>query len=170
MKRMLAFLLAAALMLSEGAAAYAGQVGGAAPGSGVGAGVMGTISGTDVTGTVSGDDAASDSTLQQRVAAGQIGQVDVSIGAAVILNSPVEFTVKLTDSRNESQTRTAVLEANSDRETRVSFEGLSAGQYTVTVSAKGFAAYTQTISVDGRACGIRLLTGIVSGISYAAGE
>ena len=32
MKRMLAFLLAAALMLSEGAAAYAGQVGGAAPG------------------------------------------------------------------------------------------------------------------------------------------
>ncbi len=170
MKRMLAFLLAAALVVSEGAAAYAGQVGGAAPGSGIGAGVMGTISGTDVTGTVSGDDAASDSTLQQRVAAGQIGQVDVSIGAAVILNSPVEFTVKLTDSRNESQTRTAVLEANSDRETRVSFEGLSAGQYTVTVSAKGFAAYTQTISVDGRACGIRLLTGFVSGFSYAAGE
>ena len=123
------------------------------------------------TGTVSDGDNIADTASDRRVQAdiGNVGQVDVSIGTALILNRPVEFAVKLTDSRNVSMTDAITLGGNAVEESIVSFENLADGDYTLTVSARGFAAYSQNISVAGRAYAINLTTGFLGGINYAAG-
>ena len=68
---------------------------------------------------------------------GNVGQVDVSIGTALIMERDVEFTVRLTDSRQESRTQTLRLEKNAAGESRVSFEGLADGEYALEVSGQG---------------------------------
>ena len=75
------------------------------------------------------------------------------------------FTVSLTGQEDQR----IVLEADSKESAEqgaVSFENLPAGTYTLTVSAPGFAGYTQEIAVDGWAYGVSLTTGFVSGYSY----
>ncbi len=102
-------------------------------------------------------------------AAEGLGQVDVSIGAALKLNSPVEFSVRLTDAQNKTLTDTYVLGDGSSEGGRRSFEGLARGEYTLTVSARGFADYTQKISVEDKAYAVNLTTGFLSGVNYEAG-
>ncbi len=100
---------------------------------------------------------------------GNVGQVDVSIGTALIMERDVEFTVRLTDSRQESRTQTLRLEKNAAGESRVSFEGLADGEYALEVSGQGFATYKQNVTVSGRACGVSLYTGFLGGVNYADG-
>ena len=105
MKRLLAFLLAAVLVLSCGLTAYA-------------TGLGDTVSGGDSLESVSGDNAFYDvgSGLSPRIQAGQSGQVDVCIGAALILESPVTFTVELTDPRGQVMRGEIVLGADETQE------------------------------------------------------
>lgn len=163
MKRLLAFLLAVVLVMGSGLTAYA-------------TGADGTVSGGDYWGSVSGDEAFDNlnDKLGQRIQAGQIGQVDVCIGAALFMESPVTFTVELTDPWGQAQRGEIVLGAESAsgkeaQEGRVSFGQLVEGQYTLKVTAKGFATYTQTISVQNRAYAVNLMTGFLGGVNYAQG-
>lgn len=156
MKRILALLLAAVLTVSSGLTAYAAENSSSAaqeeekkPGKGKSSG--------------------RENSLEQRLAAGQTGQVDVSIGAAMILESPVEFRVELKDAQNKSSVGTITLGGNGFDNSRVSFEGLAAGQYTLTVSAEGFAAWTQNLTVEDRACAVNLTTGFLGKMNYAEG-
>ncbi len=121
--------------------------------------------------TVSGGDAAMEveSELTPEITPGQTGQVDVIIGDALILESPVTFTVELTDPESRTMTEEIVLGGDTAKQSRVSFNRLSKGQYFLKVTAKGFATYYQTISVEGNACAVKLMTGFLSGINYVAG-
>lgn len=88
------------------------------------------------------------------------GQVDVIIYSAVLLEKSTEFTVSLTGQED----RSVVLEADSGRDAEragVTFEGLEKGGYTLTVTAPGFASYSQELTVDGWAYSVQLVTGPV---------
>ena len=145
MKRVLAFLLAAVLALGLGETAYA--------------------AGTDVPGVIKEETQPGKGVGRST----QTGQVEVSIGAALVLESPVTFTVTLANAQNQSQTEEITLGGSGAGESRASFSHLAQGQYTLTVTAKGFAAYSQTISVENKAYAIHLLTGFLDGVNYAAG-
>ncbi len=88
------------------------------------------------------------------------GQVNVTVRAAVRLEKSVEFTISLTDQED----RKIVLAADSGKsgeEGGVTFEDLSDGSYTLTVTAPGFAAFSQEILVEGWAYSVELTTGVV---------
>lgn len=92
------------------------------------------------------------------------GQIDVSILSALLLERDVQFEISLTG----QTTKTVTLMGNTDQTEQegVSFENLAPGTYTLTVSASGFAKYTQEIIVENQACFIKLMTGFVSGYDY----
>lgn len=93
------------------------------------------------------------------------GQIDVSICQAVILDKETVFTVSLTGHEDKE---IVLAEDSKEPAARgmVSYENLPAGTYVLTVSAPGFAGFTQEITVDGWAYGVWLTTGFVSGYSY----
>ena len=73
-----------------------------------------------------------------------IGQVDVSILSALLLEKSVHFTVSLTG----QEVKSIDLPGDSDAglqtvQQGVSFENLEPGDYVLTVTAPGFAKYTQ---------------------------
>ncbi|MCM1046268.1 MAG: M60 family metallopeptidase [Candidatus Gastranaerophilales bacterium] len=117
--------------------------------------------------SVSSSDVGSGQEPQPEI--GDMGQIDLSIAAALILNRPVEFLITLTDLQNTSLTDTITMDENVVEESRVSFENLPEGDYVLTVTARGFAPYSQTISVKGKAYEISLATGFLGGINYASG-
>lgn len=160
MKRTLAFLMAAMLFLNTGLMAYATEGNGPA-----------TVSGSDTLRSVSEADAlaAAERALEQRLTAGKTGQVDVTIGAAMILKSPVIFSIELKGPQNEVMAGEIVIGGDGAEEGRACFKGLAEGQYALTVSAKGFATYSQTISVGKRAYSVNLMTGFLNGINYVSG-
>lgn len=99
----------------------------------------------------------------------KVGQVDVSVGTALILERDTEFMVRLTDSAGESRTQILRLEKNVVGERRVSFETLADGDYVLEVSGSGFATYRQNLTVSGRAYAVSLYTGFLGGMNYAQG-
>lgn len=99
-----------------------------------------------------------------------IGQVDVSILSALLLEKSVHFTVSLTG----QEVKSIDLPGDSDAglqtvQQGVSFENLEPGDYVLTVTAPGFAKYTQEISVGNQAYFIKLMTGFVDGYDYVNG-
>ncbi|MCM1540088.1 MAG: fibronectin type III domain-containing protein, partial [Blautia sp.] len=110
-------------------------------------------------------EAASRQTVQETVP----GQVDVEIGTALILESPVTFSVELKDDRDYDKTGEITIKEHV-QESRQSFTELAEGEYTLTVTAEGFAAYSQTIEVkEDRAYTVKLRTDFVGGYQYASG-
>ncbi len=101
--------------------------------------------------------------------AGGRGQVDVSIGSALELQKQVDFTVCLTDALGEQLTGIITLGGDSALENRLNFEGLAEGVYHLSVSAEGFAAYTQNIAVKDKSYIINLTTGFLGGMNYEEG-
>ena len=115
---------------------------------------------------------AGDGTGQKPARAGNICQVDVSIGAALVLGSPVDFAVSLTDAQGVKQEGFVTLggdNGNNPEEGSCFFKGLAAGDYTLTVTGAGFAAYTQKIAVKGKES-VSLMTGFLAGMNYVAGD
>ena len=103
-------------------------------------------------------------------AEGDLGQVDVTIGAAVILRKSVTFNVSLTNTRTKTSVdQPLILDAADGTEKRVRFERLAPGDYTLTVKAPGFAEYSQDIYVDQKAYTVVLLTGFLGGMTYEEG-
>ncbi|MCI8373720.1 MAG: PEGA domain-containing protein [Lachnospiraceae bacterium] len=97
-----------------------------------------------------------------------MSQVDVKIVSALILKKQVTFEVSLTGQNAKS----VVLEGTKEdtEQTGVSFENLAAGNYTLTVTAPGFAKYTQEIVVEeNQAYFLKLMTGFVKGYDYENG-
>lgn len=88
------------------------------------------------------------------------GQVNVIISPALYLQSNVYFTAELTGSGAQT------VALDTDRDGEVCFTDLSAGDYTLKVSADGFADYVQNISVEQQAVTVRLMTDFVKGIDY----
>ena len=113
----------------------------------------GRISGTESTGT---------------------GQVNVSIGAALILEQDVPFTVTLLGPGGYGKSEVITLHEYEDGQKRIeggtSFTELANGNYRLRVSAPGFATYTQQITVNGQGVGVSLMTGFLQGIVYEAGS
>lgn len=105
------------------------------------------------------------SLFARRNQAQDMGQVDVSVGGALILGQDVRFTVRLTNDRNELvSSKELLLGKNNAGAERVSFEALADGDYTVTVSGDRFADYVQTVSVkNGMAFAVNLTTGFLGG-------
>lgn len=106
----------------------------------------------------------------ENTAAAVAGQVDVSVIAGMVLGSDVDFQISLTG--QNAQTVTLKADAGGEKPQRgeARFEHLESGTYTLTVTAPGFADYTQEIAVDGRAYGLELATGVVSGYDYKEGS
>lgn len=94
---------------------------------------------------------------------GGTGQVNVVISPALYLQSNVGFTAEL--SGNGAQTITL----DTDKDGEVCFTDLSAGDYTLKVSADGFADYVQNVSVEQQAVTVRLMTDFAEGIDYENG-
>ena len=98
-----------------------------------------------------------------------VGQVDVILGAALILEKPVAFSVVLSDGAGTDRSETITIGGTSAEEGRASFEGLKEGEYTLTLKAAGFADYTQSIKVEKKAYAVKLMTGFLGGITYEPG-
>lgn len=108
-------------------------------------------------------------TVSRQTVSGQTGQVDVAIGAALILKSPVTFSIELKDAQGKVQTGEIIIGGDELQESRVSFVHLAEGEYTLAVRAEGFAVYSQVISVENRAYAVNLLTGFMEQADYTEG-
>lgn len=91
------------------------------------------------------------------------GEINVSVAPALTLNSSVEFTAELTGKASQ---KILLSSDNGESRNNASFKELPPGEYTLKVSAPGFADYTQNITVDTQAASVKLLTGFVEGFSY----
>ncbi len=100
---------------------------------------------------------------------GDIGQVDVAIGAALSFDQSINFAVKLENPAIGTKSGTITVGGISEGEGKVRFDSLPDGEYVLTVSAEGFATYTQSVRVAGKAYAIKLMTGFLKGIDYVKG-
>ncbi len=132
----------------------------------------GTSQGTDAaagSGTVQGVQQPDAGGTAVRTAPEHTGQVDVCIGVAQVLNKAAEFHVAL---KGASVDKSDVIRVGGDSigKGTVHFEELPDGEYRLTVSARGYATYSQTVKVEGGAYKVNLLTGFQEGMPYEAGK
>lgn len=105
---------------------------------------------------------------EEEVLLQNIGQVDVSIAAALVLDREVAFTVTFTDAQGGSQSDTITL-GGETTDCKASFTGLAAGCYSLKVTGEGFADYMQTLNVEDKRYLVNLTTGFLAGYPYEAG-
>ncbi len=109
-----------------------------------------------------------------------LGKIDVVVVAALALKKPVEFTASATGIDGTTQEKKftlkeSVVEKDGQEEVSVVqgntvLDGLLPQEYTLTVRAPGFAAYTQSIIVkDSLAYRVQLMTGDVKGFDFENG-
>lgn len=96
------------------------------------------------------------------------GQVDVSVISALVLKKDVDFTISLTGQESKKVTLASDSGGQQPSEAAASFEGLAPGEYTLAVTAQGFAGYQQNIHVQDQAYRVKLMTGFAAGYSYTA--
>lgn len=89
------------------------------------------------------------------------GQVNVSITSALAMTGSVDFNAELSGS-----SRTITLDGDSGE---ACFTDLAEGEYTLRVTADGFADYVQTVNVGSQAANVKLMTGFAEGIDYQRG-
>ena len=99
-----------------------------------------------------------------------IGQVDVIIEAALDLEKPVKFAVNLSGASQNSlsdtgQSKTITIGGEEPENGKVTFEELQDGEYTLMVTAPGFAVYSQNITVEKKAYAVKLMTGFLAGMN-----
>lgn len=87
------------------------------------------------------------------------GQLNVIISPALYVMRNVDFTAELTGRGAQTVT---LKKDGGGAEAR--FSDLSAGEYTLKVSADGFADYTQKINMESQALTLRLMTDFVKGV------
>lgn len=97
-----------------------------------------------------------------------IGQVDVSIASALLLDGEADFAVTLTDANGNNKNDTIIL-GGGTTDCKASFTGLAAGSYTLKVEGKGFVDYMQTLDVDEKGYLVNLTTGFLAGYTYEEG-
>lgn len=116
--------------------------------------------------TVEGEDKSGNPEGESGAKSTMSGSVEVLITAGVRIESPREFHVSLKGVQEHSGTALLPGSKEEDKEAaRVSvlFSDLQAGTYTLTVTAAGFVAYTQTIQVENLGYRVQLYTGAVAG-------
>lgn len=91
------------------------------------------------------------------------GQVNVSVTPALSMAGSVEFTAELS-----GNSQTITLDSDSDGG-EVCFTNLAQGEYTLKVTADGFADHIQTVNVGSQAAIVKLMTGFAEGIDYQRG-
>lgn len=97
------------------------------------------------------------------------GGIELVITAGIPVQASQRFQITLTGP--ESRSAEAVLaysENNAADQTRLYFDGLTAGSYQLSVSADGYLRFTQTIQVEQYACKVQLYTGIAEGFDADA--
>lgn len=92
------------------------------------------------------------------------GQVNVIISPALYIMENLDFNAELTGCGSH----TVTLEKDGEG-AEAHFTNLSPGEYTLKVSAEGFADYTQKINVERQAVTVRLMTDFANGIDYENG-
>lgn len=95
--------------------------------------------------------------------AAHTGQVNVSITPALAMAGSVDFTAELS-----GNSQTITLDSDGDGG-EVCFTGLAQGEYTLKVTADGFADYVQAVNVGSQAANVKLMTGFAEGIDYQRG-
>lgn len=90
------------------------------------------------------------------------GQVNVSITNALAVAG--NFTAELSGKSKKN-----ILLNNNGDVGEVSFTGLAEGEYTLKVTANGFADYVQNVTVGAQAANVKLMTDFAEGINYEYG-
>ena len=124
-------------------------------------------------GETAGEESPQGTQTESGVPSAAIGQVEVRIGAALILKRDVTFRVMLKDAAGNAWGEDRFIKIGGDGSATpdtgsVCFQGLPEGRYTLTVSGEGFATYTQELSVSGKES-VELMTGFLGGMNYATG-
>lgn len=93
------------------------------------------------------------------------GRVEVSISTEAAFGKPVDFEVTLS---HDGQTRKGkmTLASQENEENKVSFNDLADGEYILEVTAPGFAANRQTISVNKGMYSVSLTADFLQGYTY----
>lgn len=92
------------------------------------------------------------------------GKIEITFGSALLI-SDTDFTVVLTGDNGTTETQQVTVGNNG--ESKISFNNLSNGEYTITTMAEDFANYSQNITVvQGRLYSLRITTGFCGGYSY----
>ncbi len=99
---------------------------------------------------------------------GGTGQVDVSVTGILPLKAQKDFTVKLAGAQGSKEQNLSLAEGVLGTGS-VRFEDVWPGTYELTLTAPGFATFSQEISVGAQGCAVKLTTGFLGGINYAQG-
>ncbi len=99
------------------------------------------------------------------------GQVDISLAPALFLKKAVQFQVSLTPvtAKAGGFNGTLTIAADTIKDEKVSFKDVPQGKYHLNVEAAGFAKFSQELEVGAQGYSVKLTTGFLGGMNYAAG-
>ncbi|MDE6730972.1 MAG: fibronectin type III domain-containing protein [Oscillospiraceae bacterium] len=115
------------------------------------------------------NDAISLQTEISAISATDTGKIEVIINEGIAFENPIEFEITLQSGEDVLQnTLTLSRETREDGTNKAEFEHLASGDYTLEVSAPGFAVYRQVISVNKDLYAVNLTAGFYhNGYTYA---
>lgn len=99
-----------------------------------------------------------------------IGRIEVALTSYAELKNDVEFTAELTNTaNNEVQTATFTAGSEGKEKGHAVFKNLADGEYIIKVSAPGFAAFSQNITVEQKMYTVNLTADFCNGYEYVDG-